>query len=534
MKYFNMIKGNKRIQLLLIFVICLLFIFTIGYSLSIFIGNNKNIANIKVNDLSFNITTNSDESSDRILYLKAGNTKLFNVIITNLNKIDTKYELIYKVCTDSKCTSYLNALPNNVKIGLNYSINNNVAGTLASNSSIGVNILSENDTSSDYYLLLDLQAGYTWNNLALLNQFSDFNQTTSVVIYIDGTQVQNYPTSCNYLGTITGYKLNQQITLKDASVTCSNNEWRISYVGLPDKIELRFRTAYIMRDYIANIDRGTNGLEMDGTSGQNLRYVGSSPRNYISFNNEMWRIIGVFTVYNVQTGSNERLIKIIRNDSLGRYSWDTSYSNVNSGGGINEWSQAKIMYELNTDYIDTSKTSGTTLWYSGWNYAKNATYDYSNNIKNPYFDRIATVRWTLGGAPGASSVINIYNQERGTAHVGSSSDGVARTNYWDGKIALMYASDYGHASTDAGCRSSMASSGCSYNNWLYINNSYQWTLLTGTGGADGVFVTLPNGSIDGGDAGHANIIRPTLFLKSDTKIIGTGTSSDPYVIQFQY
>ena len=115
-KFFNLIKSDKKTGILSIITIELLFVFTMGYSLSMFTdSSNQNVANIKVNDLSFNITTNSGESNDRVLHLQSGKTESFKITITNLNKIDTKYELIYKVCTDIKCTSYLDTLPNDVK-----------------------------------------------------------------------------------------------------------------------------------------------------------------------------------------------------------------------------------------------------------------------------------------------------------------------------------------------------------------------------------------------------------------------------------
>ena len=176
-KFFNLIKNDKKTRLLLIMTIALLFIFTIGYSLSMFTGSsNKKVANIKVNDLSFNITTNSGESNDRILHLQAGKTELFKITITNLNKLDTKYELIYKVCKDIKCTSYLDTLPNEIKIGLNPALESSVSGILVTNNFSEVNLLTANNTDKDYYILLDLQAGYSWNELALLNQFNDFNK----------------------------------------------------------------------------------------------------------------------------------------------------------------------------------------------------------------------------------------------------------------------------------------------------------------------------------------------------------------------
>ena len=63
-----MIKNDKRFKYTLVVTIMLLFISTIGYSLSFF---NKKVQCIKVNDLVFNITTNSGESDDRIYLLSS-------------------------------------------------------------------------------------------------------------------------------------------------------------------------------------------------------------------------------------------------------------------------------------------------------------------------------------------------------------------------------------------------------------------------------------------------------------------------------
>ena len=59
-------------------------------------GSNKKVANIKINDLAFNITTNSGESNDRVLHLQAGKLEQFDIILTNLNKVNikSKYNII--------------------------------------------------------------------------------------------------------------------------------------------------------------------------------------------------------------------------------------------------------------------------------------------------------------------------------------------------------------------------------------------------------------------------------------------------------
>ena len=102
-----MIKNDKRFKYTLVVTIMLLFISIIGYSLSFFNNNNSTlVANIKVNDLLFNITTNSGESDDRILRLQAEKTESFYVKLKNLNSINAKYELKYSVYSDGcRCTS---------------------------------------------------------------------------------------------------------------------------------------------------------------------------------------------------------------------------------------------------------------------------------------------------------------------------------------------------------------------------------------------------------------------------------------------
>ena len=291
----------------------------------------------------------------------------------------------------------------------------------------------------------------------------------------------------------------------------------------------------------------------------NLRYVGSNPNNYIVFNNEMWRIIGLFkniiTIDENGVEKKENLVKIVRNESLGHYSWDISDSSINYGYGINEWSQADLMTELNTDYIDTSKTSGTTMWYDSSNNQKNGEYYYSNNINSDYIDKIANVRWNLGGINDKYSVaqpknysnntsklypklmvedmdvsysaIDLYSDERKNNHVINPSDGVSdgvtRTDYWDGKIGLVYPSDYVYALSNSTCNSYISYKNCSSKTWLDIS---MWTISSSVNSRNGVFYAARYTF-----ACSSHSVYPTLFLKSDVTIIsGTGTENDPYII----
>ena len=195
-------------------------------------------------------------------------------------------------------------------------------------------------------------------------------------------------------------------------------------------------------EYISKLDLTYNGLEVDETTDKNLRYVGASPKNYLKFNDEIWRIIGVFnnitTIDELGKEKKESLIKIVRNDSLGDYSWDSSKSTKNDGYGINEWSQADLMTELNTDYINPNPTRSTTLWFNGSNNSKNGTYEYRKNIKPSSIDKVAKVRWNTSRTTYNASALNSYNQERSTTLISTPSDNVPRKSTWDGNISLIY------------------------------------------------------------------------------------------------
>ena len=308
---------------------------------------------------------------------------------------------------------------------------------------------------------------------------------------------------------------------------------------LTGEIVVNYEDKHVLLEYISELDKASNGLEIDDTPDKNLRYVGASPKNYINFNKETWRIIGVFnnitTIDEQGNTRKESLVKIVRNESLGNYSWDSSESGINRGYGVNEWSQADLMTELKTDYIDTSKTSGTTLWFNGKGNAKNRSYYYSKNIKSNFIDKLAKVRWNTNSPSFEAGALNSYNQERSTISISTPSDNVPRTNTWDGKVALIYPSDYGYASTDTTCRNNMFSSinniyNCKNENWLFKNLWY-WTLSTYSDDSTSVFLVDGGGAVSGTHACDSNSVFPAVFLKSDILIAsGNGEEGSPYLI----
>ena len=291
---------------------------------------------------------------------------------------------------------------------------------------------------------------------------------------------------------------------------------------------------------------------MEDTQG-NIRYYGASPYNYIYFNCdeypetncEPWRIIGVV----------DGKVKLIRNESIDSYSWDTSASTVKNGRGINEWSEADLMkllnpgYESNTDLNNsgTSITVNNSLYYNSgsgtcYNGQSNATTtcDFtSTGIKNDTTrNMISDSTYYLGGVSSANIYSNAsLTMERGTTVYSGSSDGITRTTSWTGKIGLMYPSDYGYATDFTKCSqnlynyySSTDSYACRSNDWLY-NSANQWLLTPNSSYADETWDVGSSGRVNGNVACNTTGVRPVLHLDSELVIeSGSGTESDPYRI----
>ena len=84
---------------------------------------------------------------------------------------------------------------------------------------------------------------------------------------------------------------------------------KVIQLELPEYGEAKTFIENIYNDEVLRI---ANDLKKDNTPDKNIRYYGS-------FNNELWRIIGVF-------GNN---VKLIRSEKIGNLLWDSSESSIN-------------------------------------------------------------------------------------------------------------------------------------------------------------------------------------------------------------
>ena len=234
------------------------------------------------------------------------------------------------------------------------------------------------------------------------------------------------------------------------------------------------------------------------------RYRGASPKNYVNFNNETWRIIGIFPTDD-GTGKIENRIKLIKDQSIGNKYWDT--------GDSNNWARpATLNTELNTTYL--------------------------NNLSPTAQSMIGNTKYYLGGYRNSSIQKDImYQYERKTQNTTSNEFYCgSNPNNWVGKLGLMYASDYGYAASDE-CTQTLYkydNATCKNNNWLYNIKVNEWILLHDAGASRHAFYVYSGGLVGDYSSVVSNVqfaVRPVLYLKPDVKITGGhGTSTDPYVI----
>ena len=313
-------------------------------------------------------------------------------------------------------------------------------------------------------------------------------------------------------------------------------------------LDYQYLLEHIIDLYSSEETRTSNGLKKDNTPDQNIRYYGSNPNNYVLFNNELWRIIGVF-------GSN---VKLIRNEKLGNLSWDSSESSINRGYGVNEWSQADLKNYLNTMYYE-----GTSV--TCYNEKNNQTTTCpANKLDETSKSLIDNHTWNIGAIDKtdttivnpetfAINTVSFYKAERGTTNGkicngrDACNDTVTRTTEWTGYIGLPYPTDYAYASSESDCETNMNAGDidfdngifnmtCKKNNWMHHGTTMEiedatWFMspVADPDFAANVWYVLGGGLTNDSCAAYPFSAFPTIYLKSNIIIeSGKGTSSDPY------
>ena len=348
--------------------------------------------------------------------------------------------------------------------------------------------------------------------------------------------------------------------------TFNSDTWKLSLSVEEESIDGNFNCSVYFKEKIktaANtiIAKATEGnseglIKIDQpATGQTpaqteYRYSGSNDtvKNYVNFNNETWRIIGVFLTDD-GTGNIENRLKIIREESIGSYSWDTSASSINSGYGINQWGEsgsyegADLMKLLNPGY-ESESVNNSLYWNRGsgtcYNDPRNATTtcDFSSTgLTENAKEMIEDAVWYTSASNYENTASESYAEERASTTKQFTDEGitVTRTTNWTGKVGLMYPSDYGYASS--GCRNgeqplvNYGNETCTSTNWLY-NSVWQWLLSPFTEYSNDVRYVNRYGYVSRSSADNPYGARLVTYLSSSVKITGgNGTLSSPYELE---
>ena len=228
----------------------------------------------------------------------------------------------------------------------------------------------------------------------------------------------------------------------------------------------------------------TNSNELYIDEHEDIRYYGKNPNNFVTFNNELWRIMGVI----------DGKVKIIRNNSIGDRQWNSNDSN--------NWNNSSLKTYLN----------GT----------------YYNSIEELSRNMIANETYYLGGPTSSNyqtlTVSEYYDVER--SNVVFPGNSVSTTQH----IGLMYPSDYGYAAGSSCINTTLYQFSCFARG--YLNKEvFQWVQTPDASLSNTAVFIDYFGYVDSYNTYvyASGPVFPVLYLKLEVQITGgNGSSGNPY------
>ena len=284
------------------------------------------------------------------------------------------------------------------------------------------------------------------------------------------------------------------------------------------------------------------------------RYRGANPKNYVTFNGETWRIIGVFPTDD-GTGKIENRIKLIKDQSIGEYKWDDgtiayNYTKNDNLMLLQDKNKLKVKYlekKNKNNFIDLAITEPTKSALNNW--ARPASLNtylnktYLNALSTTSQNMIGDTKYYLGGGGNNSnfnSSVDFYSYERKIKNTKSNEFYYDKNpNSWVGRLGLMYVSDYGYASDNCETKALNDYNNsndlriCNNTNWLFNLKKLEATITQYSNTSTSIHYIADNGTVVSTyQASLAQtVVRPTLYLKSEVRIIdGDGTSTNPYIL----
>ena len=274
-----------------------------------------------------------------------------------------------------------------------------------------------------------------------------------------------------------------------------------------------------------------DGLYKDEYEEGRYIYRGQDPDNYITFNNETWRII---------SKEADGTYKIIRNDLLAARAFDAvNHRSTDNNSYCTDPQYGCGVYAAvsGTFSSPSGSQSGTVTEDSSIKIYLNDDY-YVNNINSIAKGQMTSHSFNIG------AVENLNQSGAETDSIEKNITG-EKMYTWTGNVGLVNVSDILRASTNPLCTSATTS----YNGTNECNSNYlldkgsasslhYWTINACSYESVGLSNNAWLGTAYSSRAYVSNYYayngdrapRPVVFLKSDTTLSGSGTESDPYTI----
>ncbi len=260
-----------------------------------------------------------------------------------------------------------------------------------------------------------------------------------------------------------------------------------------------------------------DGIYKDEYESGRCVYRGENPNNYIRFNNEPWRIIA---------READGTYKILRSETLPESQFDSVGARTTGYClgralmyGCNAWSSTAHMVGSPSEFTNGEDTG-----------IVDADSEMLTYLNGEYLDSITANKDKIISHDYNIGAVDFNNNDLAIQIEGE------KAYKWNGKVGLISLSDYINANSNQELCGTYSNN---YNNfitcrnydWMYIPNISWWTLSPYAGTSDTVSLIHSNGVLSSTNACGTNEVRPSLFLNSNLSLGGSGTQSDPYVIQ---
>jgi len=262
-----------------------------------------------------------------------------------------------------------------------------------------------------------------------------------------------------------------------------------------------------------------DGLYEDIYEENKYIYRGGNPNNFISFNDELWRIISI---------EADNTLKIIRNESIGYIAFDSkgyrdSTSNGVGGTYCAQGSNGCNAWNVNDNFANETK-SGTVLKDAELNTYLNVTYLNTINEDAKY---IENHNFNVGSPGNTSDTEDIATDIQQEA-----------LYKWNGKIGLMNITDLLKATTNTTCTSlkdgvdSNTTCYCNTNNWMVPTTGYIWTISPYSTTSYSLWIVGSSYCASNDRAISTYIgVLPVIYLNENITLSGNGTKDKPYIIK---